>query len=129
LIVFFIKFDLYKINKMEKISILSQLVVGVSVLIIWTFRRDNIDAEFKLYKLSNITKNIVGSTKISLATMLILGIWYSEIIFVSSLCMAFFMLSAQYFHFKASNPWHKYIPSLIFLILSLLIAAIHKGLI
>ena len=27
---------------MEKISILSQLVVGVSVLIIWTFRRDNI---------------------------------------------------------------------------------------
>jgi len=114
---------------MEKISIISQLVVGVSVFVIWTFRRDNIDNEFKLFELSNLSKNIVGSTKISLATMLILGIWYPEIIFISSSSMAFFMLSAQYFHFKVNNPWHKYIPSLLFLILSLLIAALNKGLI
>ena len=114
---------------MEKISIISQLVVGVSVFFIWTFRRDNIDNEFKLFELSNLSKNIVGSTKISLATMLILGIWYPGIIFLSSSSMAFFMLSAQYFHFKANNPWYKYIPSLIFLILSLFIAAINKGLI
>ena len=114
---------------MEKISIISQLVVGVSVFVIWTFRKDNIDNEFKLFKLSNLSKNIVGSVKISLATMLILGIWYSEIIFISSLCMASFMLSAQYFHFKANNPLHKYIPSLLFLILSILIAAISIGLI
>ena len=86
---------------MEKISIISQLVVGVSVFVIWTFRRDNIDNEFKLFELSNLSKNIVGSTKISLATMLILGIWYPEIIFITSLFMASFMLSAQYFSFQS----------------------------
>ena len=59
---------------MEQILILAQLIVSISVIVVWVFRRDNIDIEFKLYKLSNLTKNIVGALKISLATMLILGI-------------------------------------------------------
>ena len=113
---------------MEQILILAQLIVSISVIVVWVFRRDNIDIEFKLYKLSNLTKNIVGALKISLATMLILGIWYSELLLISSLSMAFLMLCAQYFHFKAKNPWYKYVPSLIFLVLSLLIAYLQNEL-
>lgn len=113
---------------MEQILILAQLIVSISVIVVWVFRRDNIDIEFKLYKLSNLTKNIVGALKISLATMLILGIWYSELLLISSLSMAFLMLCAQYFHFTAKNPWYKYVPSLIFLVLSLLIAYLQNEL-
>lgn len=113
---------------MVQILILAQLIVSISVIVIWVFRRDNIDIEFKLYKLSNLTKNIIGALKISLATMLILGIWYSELLLISSLSMAFLMLCAQYFHFRVKNPFHKYIPSLLLLTLSLLIAYLQSEL-
>ena len=55
---------------MEQIIILAQLTVSISVIVVWVFRRDNIDLEFQLYELSNLTKNIIGALKISLATML-----------------------------------------------------------
>ena len=113
---------------MVQILILAQLIVSISVIVVWVFRRDNIDIEFKLYKLSNLTKNIIGALKISLATMLILGIWYSELLLISSLSMAFLMLCAQYFHFRVKNPFHKYIPSLLLLTLSLLIAYLQSEL-
>ena len=70
---------------MEQIIILAQLTVSISVIVVWVFRRDNIDLEFQLYELSNLTKNIIGALKISLATMLILGIWYTELLLISSL--------------------------------------------
>ena len=113
---------------MEQIIILAKLTVSISVLIVWVFRRDNIGLDFQLYKLSNLTKNIIGALKISLATMLILGIWYSELLLISSLSMAFLMLCAQYFHLRAKNPWHKYIPSLLLLTLPLLIAYLQNEL-
>ena len=113
---------------MEQIIILAQLTVSISVIVVWVFRRDNIDLEFQLYELSNLTKNIIGALKISLATMLILGIWYTELLLISSLSMAFLMLCAQYFHFRVKNPFHKYIHSVLLLKLSLLIAYLQNEL-
>ena len=114
---------------MENISILAQIVVSISVVIVWVFRRDNIALEFEQYELSNLSQNIVGALKISLATILILGIWYNELLILSSLLMAFLMICAQYFHFKVKNPWMKFMPSLALLILSLFIAATNSGII
>ena len=108
---------------MEKILILSQLVVAISVIIVWVFRRENIIVEFEQYGISDIIRNIVGALKISLATILILGIWYNEFLILSSLGMAFLMICAQYFHIKVRNPFKKFIPSLCLLILCLFIAA------
>ena len=108
---------------MEKIIILSQLIVAISVIIVWVFRRQNIIVEFEQYGISDIIRNIVGALKISLATILILGIWYNEFLILSSLGMAFLMICAQYFHIKVRNPFNKFIPSLSLLILCLFIAA------
>ena len=83
---------------------------------------DNIVLEFKQYGLSNLLRNIVGALKISLATVLVLGIWYPEFLFISASMMAFLMLCAQFFHFKAKNNWIKFMPSLSLLILSIFIA-------
>jgi|TARA_B110000483_G_C17743842_1_gene369612 hypothetical protein len=107
---------------MEKILILSQLVVAISVIIVWVFRKENIIVEFEQYGISDIIRNIVGALKISLATILILGIWYNEFLILSSLGMAFLMICAQYFHIKVRNPFKKFIPSLCLLILCLFIA-------
>ncbi len=114
---------------MNNYSIAAQLIVALSVAYVWIFRFDNIVKEFKQYGLNNLTRNIVGSVKIALSTLLIAGIWYPGLILVPALLMAFLMLSAQYFHFKTGNPWQKHMPSLLLLILCLLIAAVSLKLI
>ena len=114
---------------MENIALLSQIIVSISVIIVWIFRYDNIVIEFKQYKLSDLLRNIVGAAKISLATMLILGIWHKELLIGSSLAMAFLMVCALLAHVKVKNPWPKYVPSFILLVLSLFIAAFNYGLV
>ena len=113
---------------MDKIALISQLIVAISVLFVWIFRFENIVKEFKEYGLSDLTRNVVGASKISLSALLIAGIFYPGLILFSSLFMAFFMLCAQMAHFKVRNPWAKFMPSLLFLILSLFIAAVNMGL-
>ena len=114
---------------MENISFLAQLVIALSIIIVWVFRYDNIVSEFKQYGLSDMTRNIVGASKIILATILALGCWYEVPVVLASLSMAFLMICAQAFHVKVKNPLKKYIPSALLLLLSLFIAASNYGLI
>lgn len=103
---------------MENLINLSQIIVAISVVYVWTFRFQNVLKEFEQFGLSDITRNIVGATKISLATLLIVGIWYSSLVLIPSILMGLLMIGAQYFHLKISNPFIKRLPSLIFLVLS-----------
>jgi len=107
---------------MENLMNLAQLVVAISVVYVWTFRFHNVLKEFEQFGLSDLTRNIVGATKISLATLLIAGIWYSSLVLIPSILMGLLMIGAQYFHFKISNPFSKHLPSLILLALSAFIA-------
>ena len=110
-------------------SIIAQVIVALSIAYVWIFRFYNIVKEFNQYGLSDLSRSIVGAAKIALSTLLIAGIWYPDLVLIPSLLMAFLMISAQYFHFKVSNPWRKHIPSLLLLILSLFIAAVSLKLI
>lgn len=101
---------------------LAQIVVALSVLFVWTFRFHNVLKEFKQFGLSDLTRNFVGATKIALSTLLVVGIWYSSLVFIPSVLMGLLMVSAQYFHFKIKNPFIKHLPSLILLILCVVIA-------
>ncbi|MDA0757176.1 MAG: DoxX family protein [Bacteroidetes bacterium] len=114
---------------MENIAILAQLIVSISVIIVWVFRFDNIVEEFKHYGISDLLRNIVGASKISLATILIVGTYYqmNDLLVATSLIMAFLMICAQYFHIKAKNPWSKFVPSFVLLVLSLFIATFNYG--
>lgn len=107
---------------MNNFTIAAQIIVAFSIGIVWIFRFDNIVKEFKQYGLSDFVRTLVGSTKIVLATLLITGIWYPSLVLIPAIIMAFLMLSAQYFHFKVSNPWHKHLPSLFLLALCVYIA-------
>jgi hypothetical protein len=113
---------------MENIAILAQLIIAISILIVWVFRFDNIVVEFKQYDLSDLIRSIVGASKIALATLLVVGIFYKEVVFISALLMAFLMVCAQIAHIKVKNPLSKYIPSFLLLILSLFVAAADYGL-
>ena len=107
---------------MENLINLSQIIVAISVVYVWTFRFHNVLKEFEQFGLGDLTRNIVGATKISLATLLIVGIWYSSLVLIPSILMGLLMIGAQYFHFKISNPFIKHLPSLILLVLSAFIA-------
>ena len=107
---------------MENLINLAQIIVAISVLFVWTFRFHNVLKEFEQFGLSDLTRNLVGATKISLATLLVVGIWYSSFVLIPSILMGFLMIGAQYFHFKISNPFIKRLPSLILLILCGVIA-------
>ena len=107
---------------MENLINLSQIIVAISVMYVWTFRFHNVLKEFEQFGLSDLTRNIVGATKISLATLLFVGVWYPSLVLIPSILMGLLMLGAQYFHFKTKNPFIKHLPSLIFLSLSIFIA-------
>ena len=108
---------------MTNYIIIAQIIVASSILYVWVFRFENIVKEFNQYGLSTLIRSLVGAAKIALSTLLIAGIWYSDLVAIPALLIAFLMLSAQYFHFKARNPWKKHLPSLFLLILCLFIAA------
>lgn len=107
---------------MEEFTKLVQIVIAVSVAYVWIIRFHNVVKEFKDFGLSDLTRNFVGAAKISLATMLVLGIWYPSLVFIPAVLMGLFMIGAQYFHFKAKNPFIKRLPSLILLILCAFVA-------
>ena len=103
---------------MENLIKLFQIIVAISVAYVWIFRFHNVVKEFKQFGLSDLTRNIIGATKMSLATLLVVGIWYSSLVFIPSVLMGLLMIGAQYFHFKISNPFIKHLPSLILLVLT-----------
>jgi hypothetical protein len=107
---------------MEFLINLAQLIVAISVAYVWTFRFHNVLKEFEQFGLSDLTRNLVGVTKIALATLLVAGVWHSSLVLIPSILMGLLMIGAQYFHFKISNPFIKHLPSLILLVLSTFIA-------
>ena len=96
---------------------LAQIAVALSVAFVWTFRYHNVIVEFKTFGLSDLTRNLVGVSKIALATLLVTGIWFPAVLLPAALLMGFFMVSAQGFHFKIKNTFIKHLPSLILLVL------------
>lgn len=108
---------------MENIFInLTQIALGLAVVYVWVFRYGNVVKEFKQFGLSDTTRNFVGASKIALATLIIAGVWHSDLVLIPSILMGVFMIAAQYFHFKTKNPFIKHLPSLILLSLAAIIA-------
>ena len=114
---------------MKTVSIYAQIIVAASVAYVWIFRYENIVKEFKQYGIPDLFRNMVGAAKIALSTLLIVGVWYPALVLIPALLMAGLMLCAQAAHIKVKNPFIKFVPSALLLMLSLLIAGVHSGLI
>lgn len=105
-------------------SHIAQILIALAIVIIWVFRFYKVEIEFKSYGLSDLTRNLVGASKIILSTLLVAGIWYPDLVLIPALLMGFLMLAAQYFHFKAKHPWLYFVLSFILLLLCIFIAAV-----
>lgn len=112
---------------MNTLSTCAQIIIAISIAYVWIIRYDNIVKEFKQYGIPDLLRNFVGATKIALATLLIVGIWYPGLVFIPALLMAGLMVCAQIAHIRVKNPVVKFVPSLLLLILSLFVAWVHRA--
>lgn len=98
-----------------------QIILGISVFYVWIFRYKNVVNEFKQFGLSELTRNFVGAAKMAVSTLIIASIWIPSLVQIPAILLGLFMIAAQYFHFKANNPFIKHLPSLILLALAIMI--------
>ena len=113
---------------MNNLSIFAQIIIAMSIGFVWVFRFNNIVIEFKQYGIPDLIRNLVGAAKIALSTLLIVGIWNESFVLIPALLMAFLMICAQIAHLRVKNPWRKFVPSFLLLILCLFVAAVHLNL-
>jgi L-serine dehydratase len=73
---------------MEKIINLIQILIAVSIWVVWVGRFDNIVKEFEHFGYPVWFRSLVGAVKISLAALLVAGIWFPSLVFYSAASMA-----------------------------------------
>jgi hypothetical protein len=112
---------------MEKIIIGFQILIAASIWMVWVWRFENIVKEFDQFGYPVWFRSLVGALKISLATLLVAGIWFPTLVFYSAVFMAMLMVGAQLTHFRVKNPLSKFVPSFVLLALSVLVAYAHLG--
>lgn len=119
---------------MELVVTLVQVVIALGILNVWLLRRDkpteyrggksqNMKQEFSQYGLPNWMFTAVGVLKVSLAVLLLVGIWIKPVALFSAVIMATLMLSAVVLHFKIKDPVKKSIPALTMLVLCCTVVA------
>lgn len=109
-------------------SNVAQILIAISIAIVWVFRFHNVEKEFKQYNLSDLTRNLVGASKIILSTLLIAGIWNPHLVLIPALLMALLMVVAQFYHYKFKHPLLYFVPSFLLLMLSIFVAAVSANL-
>ncbi|MBM77093.1 MAG: hypothetical protein CL846_01300 [Crocinitomicaceae bacterium] len=117
----------------ENFKIVAQIVIALSIYNVWFLRfnkptmfrgknAQNMKQEFISYGLPGWFTWIIGFIKVSLATMLVLGIFQKQLVFPSAIGMAILMFGAVMMHVKVKDSPIKSFPAFIFLILSISIA-------
>ena len=106
---------------MSQISKILSAVVSFTIINVWLFRSDkstlyrggnasNLYEEFEVYGLSDYFL-IIGIIKVSLAVLLLVGVFYKKLTLFSAGGIAIMMLAAAYFHFSVGDELIKALPS------------------
>ena len=112
--------------------IVLQIFIALVIFNVWIFRFNrktkfrgrsarNLKQEFSAYGLPVWFMVIIGTLKISLAIMLIVGVWIPMLIKPAGGMLAFLMIGAVLMHVKARDSLFKASPALSLLFLSLLV--------
>lgn len=118
---------------MNYMIIACQIIVGLSILNVWLIQNKKdtkwrggnaktIIEEFKVYGLSETMCYVVGFLKVTLAVLLIIGIWVPVFTQTAALGLAALLLGSIVMHFKIKDPLFKSFPAALFLVLCLCIA-------
>ena len=117
----------------EYVKIAAQIVIAISIYNVWFFRfnkptryrggdAQSMKDEFASYGLPDYFVWVIGFSKVTLATLLLIGIYFNSLVFPASVGMALLMVGAIAMHVKVNDDIIKSLPATIFLILSLSVA-------
>ena len=123
---------------MEIILILIKLTITIGILNVWIIRFNqetpwrvvnakSLKEEFNVYGLPSWFIYLIGFLKITLAGLLIIGLWIESLNLYASGLMILLMIGAILMHVKVRDPLKKSIPafSMIILLLTVLINSIN----
>ena len=94
---------------MDELVMVLQITIAVVIIAVWIFRprletdfragnAKNIVEEFAIYGLPKWSVYVIGATKLTLASLLVLGIWYSSLVQFAALGMGVLMAGAVTCH-------------------------------
>lgn len=104
-----------------------QLFVAISVFFVWTLRYPFVVADFERFGFPDAFRLTVGAMKLTLAALLVVGLWFPSVTFWAAIGMAAFMVGAQWAHARVTNPIVKRLPSAVLLALSLFLALVQDA--
>lgn len=122
---------------MELILVL-QLIISIGLINVWFFRFNkateyrggdakNMREEFQAYGLPSWLMYLVGAAKVIIAVMLIVSIWFKELLIYNLLALAVLMIAAVLMHIKVKDPIKKSYPALSILFMIALILYFTMG--
>ena len=117
---------------MEWIKIAIQVIIAVSIFNVWIIRfgkptswrggsAKSMKEEFEAYGLPEWFMKLIGFLKLTLAALLIAGIFVPDLIKPAAIGMAVLMLGAIVMHIKVKDSLVKSFPAFSFLVLSLIL--------
>ena len=120
---------------MNILETIIQLIIGLGLLNVWLLRFNkktefrggearNMKEEFNSYGLPNWFLYLIGFLKISIAIVMLVGIWVENLVVPAAIILSVLMLGAILMHLKVNDPIKKSLPAAALLILALLLIVI-----
>lgn len=112
-----------------------QLIVAAGLINVWIFRNsmatnyrggnaENLKEEFAEYGLPGWMYYLVGSLKLLSAAVLIISVWFPQLLFYGSLLVLGLMVGAVSMHLKVNDPVKKYLPATAMLLMSVFLVVV-----
>ena len=123
---------------METFCTLLQVVIALGIFNVWFLRLNkptnyrggnatSMEEEFRVYGLSRYTMVGVGTGKVILAFLLLVGLWSPTVVPAASAGMAFLMAVAVALHFKVHDPVIKSLPAAAMLLMSITVLVLSRS--
>lgn len=117
---------------MKSFALACQVAIALGLLNVWLLRAGkptgwrggnarSMREEFEIYGLPPWSMSVIGFLKISLAILLIAGVWFPSLAKPAALGIAVLMAGAVVMHVKVKDPLMRSLPALALLVLSLVV--------
>ena len=112
-----------------QIAVGVQILIALGILNVWLIRRDrptayrpegarDIQEEFRRYGFPDGMWKVVGGTKVTLALLLLAGVFLPQIVPFAAGAMALMMTAAIIAHLRVRDPMMKSVPAVLMLAMS-----------
>lgn len=123
---------------MELLVIGAQLVVALGIYNVWLLRNGrptewrggnaaSLRDEFAVYGLPAWVMALVGTLKLTFASLLLIGLWVPAFVVPAAVGLAVLMLGAVLMHAKIADPPRRWLPAAAMLALCLFVVAMQSS--